>query len=120
MLRFRRKHAPHGFIKRLARVDYIGDDHGVKWNCHTVVARNHLLSDKEHRIGTLIDNGDDRDPAVDSRQYGNFGQVRLSAKHEILEILRRRLQNDPDKELRDAAEQQRQITRIRLTKWLSE
>jgi 2-oxo-4-hydroxy-4-carboxy-5-ureidoimidazoline decarboxylase len=39
---------------------------------------------------------------------------------EILEIQRRRLQNDPDKELREAAEQQRQITRIRLTKWLSE
>jgi 2-oxo-4-hydroxy-4-carboxy-5-ureidoimidazoline decarboxylase len=39
---------------------------------------------------------------------------------EILGILRRRLQNDPDKELREAAEQQRQITRIRLTKWLSE
>ncbi|MGA9800153.1 MAG: 2-oxo-4-hydroxy-4-carboxy-5-ureidoimidazoline decarboxylase [Terriglobales bacterium] len=39
---------------------------------------------------------------------------------EILEILRRRLQNDPHKELREAAEQQRQITRIRLTKWLSE
>lgn len=38
---------------------------------------------------------------------------------EILEILRRRLQNDSDTELRAAAEQQRQITRIRLTKWLS-
>jgi OHCU decarboxylase len=39
---------------------------------------------------------------------------------EILEILRRRLQNDEPTELREAAEQQRQITRIRLTKWLSE
>jgi 2-oxo-4-hydroxy-4-carboxy-5-ureidoimidazoline decarboxylase len=39
---------------------------------------------------------------------------------EILEILRRRLQNDGPTELRQAAEQQRQITRIRLTKWLSE
>jgi 2-oxo-4-hydroxy-4-carboxy-5-ureidoimidazoline decarboxylase len=39
---------------------------------------------------------------------------------EILGILRRRLQNDADEELREAAEQQRQITRIRLTKWLSE
>ena len=39
---------------------------------------------------------------------------------EILEILRRRLQNDDATELQEAAEQQRQITRIRLTKWLSQ
>ena len=39
---------------------------------------------------------------------------------EILEILRRRLQNDDATELHEAAEQQRQITRIRLTKWLSQ
>ncbi len=41
-----------------------------------------------------------------------------SAK-EILEILRRRLQNDDDSELHEAAEQQRQIAQIRLRKWLS-
>jgi 2-oxo-4-hydroxy-4-carboxy-5-ureidoimidazoline decarboxylase len=38
---------------------------------------------------------------------------------EILEILRLRLRNDEPAELREAAEQQRQITRIRLTRWLS-
>lgn len=38
---------------------------------------------------------------------------------EILEVLRRRLQNDHDAELQEAAEQQRQIMHIRLTKWLS-
>jgi OHCU decarboxylase len=37
---------------------------------------------------------------------------------EILEILRRRLNNDADTELHEAAEQQRQITQIRLKKWL--
>jgi OHCU decarboxylase len=37
---------------------------------------------------------------------------------EILEILRRRLQHDAETELREAAEQQRQITHIRLRKWL--
>jgi len=37
---------------------------------------------------------------------------------EILEILRRRLQNDAETERREAAEQQRQITQIRLRKWL--
>lgn len=38
---------------------------------------------------------------------------------EILEILRRRLQNDDKTELREAAEQQRQIAHIRLRKWLT-
>jgi 2-oxo-4-hydroxy-4-carboxy-5-ureidoimidazoline decarboxylase len=37
---------------------------------------------------------------------------------EILEILRRRLQNDEHAELLEAAEQQRQIMQIRLKKWL--
>jgi OHCU decarboxylase len=37
---------------------------------------------------------------------------------EILQILRRRLRNNAETELREAAEQQRQITEIRLKKWL--
>jgi OHCU decarboxylase len=37
---------------------------------------------------------------------------------EILEILRRRLNNDAATELGEAAEQQRQITEVRLRKWL--
>jgi OHCU decarboxylase len=39
---------------------------------------------------------------------------------EILEILQRRLKNDAETELHEAAEQQRQITEIRLRKWLQE
>jgi 2-oxo-4-hydroxy-4-carboxy-5-ureidoimidazoline decarboxylase len=39
---------------------------------------------------------------------------------EILEILRRRVHNDEDTELQEAAEQQRQITHIRVKKWLLE
>lgn len=37
---------------------------------------------------------------------------------EILEILQRRLKNDPKTELHETAEQQRQIAQIRLRKWL--
>lgn len=37
---------------------------------------------------------------------------------EILEILQRRLRNDAATELHEAAEQQRQITQLRLRKWL--
>ncbi len=39
---------------------------------------------------------------------------------EMLAILKRRLASDRDTELREAAEQQRQITQIRLGKWLAE
>jgi 2-oxo-4-hydroxy-4-carboxy-5-ureidoimidazoline decarboxylase len=39
---------------------------------------------------------------------------------DILEILERRLKNDGAAELREAAEQQRQITHLRLKKWLLE
>ena len=38
---------------------------------------------------------------------------------EMLEILRRRLRNDDGAELREAAEEQRKITNIRLKKWFS-
>jgi len=36
-----------------------------------------------------------------------------------LDHLRRRLENDGDTELREAAEEQRKITNLRLKKWLS-
>ncbi len=39
---------------------------------------------------------------------------------EILQILRKRLHNDPQAELEESAEQQRQITQIRLKRWLQE
>ena len=39
---------------------------------------------------------------------------------EILDILRRRLQNNPDVELREAMEQQRQIMHLRIKRWLDE
>ena len=39
---------------------------------------------------------------------------------EILAILKRRLQNDPETELREAVEQQQQIIELRIRKWLGE
>ena len=54
-------------------------------------------------------------------QFGHIFIVCATGKSglEILEILRRRLQNDREAELREAAEQQRHITHIRLRRWLS-
>ena len=60
-----------------------------------------------------------------NRQYEQrFGRVFLvcatgKSAGEMLDILRRRLQNDDATELREAAEEQRKITNLRLEKWLS-
>ncbi|QNI32867.1 2-oxo-4-hydroxy-4-carboxy-5-ureidoimidazoline decarboxylase [Alloacidobacterium dinghuense] len=53
----------------------------------------------------------------------HFGRIFLvcasgKSSAEILEILERRLMNDAQTELREAVEQQRQIIRLRLRKWL--
>ena len=63
--------------------------------------------------------------AEGNRQYeGRFNHVFIvcatgKTATEVLEILRRRLENDETTELREAAEEQRKITNIRLRKWLS-
>jgi 2-oxo-4-hydroxy-4-carboxy-5-ureidoimidazoline decarboxylase len=63
--------------------------------------------------------------AEGNREYERrFGPVFLvcatgKSAAEILAILRRRLQNDEATELREAAEEQRKITNLRLKKWLS-
>jgi 2-oxo-4-hydroxy-4-carboxy-5-ureidoimidazoline decarboxylase len=55
------------------------------------------------------------------RKFGRVFLVCATGKSaaEILTILKRRLQNDEATELREAAEEQRKITNLRLKKWLS-
>jgi 2-oxo-4-hydroxy-4-carboxy-5-ureidoimidazoline decarboxylase len=61
-----------------------------------------------------------------NRQYEErFGRIFIvcatgKSPSAILEILRRRLQNDQATELRESAKEQEQITEIRLKKWLGE
>src|SRR5262249_47664606 len=54
------------------------------------------------------------------QRFGHIFIVCATGKSaaETLEILQRRMQNDAEAELQEAAEQQRQITQIRLRKWL--
>jgi 2-oxo-4-hydroxy-4-carboxy-5-ureidoimidazoline decarboxylase len=54
------------------------------------------------------------------QKFGHIFIVCATGKsaREILEILRLRMHNESGAELREAAEQQRQITRLRLKKWL--
>jgi OHCU decarboxylase len=54
-----------------------------------------------------------------------FGRIFIvcaagKSAHTILDILQRRLRNDEQTELEESAEQQRQITSLRLKKWMSE
>jgi len=57
---------------------------------------------------------------VYEQRFGYIYIVCASGKSatEMIEILESRLRNDKETELRIAAEQQRQITRLRLEKWL--
>jgi 2-oxo-4-hydroxy-4-carboxy-5-ureidoimidazoline decarboxylase len=63
--------------------------------------------------------------AEGNREYEQrFGRIFIvcapgKSGAEILETLRRRLHNDAATELREAAEQQRQITRLRLERWMA-
>jgi 2-oxo-4-hydroxy-4-carboxy--5-ureidoimidazoline (OHCU) decarboxylase len=63
-----------------------------------------------------------RELEAGNQEYeGRFGHVFLinatgKSAEEMLEAQRERLRNDADAELAEAAEQQRQITRIRLEK----
>jgi 2-oxo-4-hydroxy-4-carboxy-5-ureidoimidazoline decarboxylase len=63
--------------------------------------------------------------AAGNRAYEQkFGRIFIvcatgKSTAEMLTILNQRMANDPATELREAAEQQRQITQIRLRKWLS-
>ena len=60
-----------------------------------------------------------------NREYEQkFGRIFIvcatgKSASEVLEILRRRLHNDEATELQQAAEEQRQIMHIRLTKWIA-
>jgi len=63
--------------------------------------------------------------AAANREYeAKFGRIFIvcasgRSAAEMLSILRARLRNDPVTALHEAAEQQRQITHLRLRKWLS-
>ncbi len=54
------------------------------------------------------------------RRFNRIFIVCASGKSapEIQKVLERRLKNDPQTELREAADEQRQITQLRLRKWL--
>ena len=89
-----------------------------------VAARSSAWSQQEQRQAAAALDSTKQQLAKANRAYEQkFGHIFIvcatgKSAVEILEILRRRMHNDADTELREAAEQQRQITQLRLKKWL--
>jgi OHCU decarboxylase len=82
-------------------------------------------SEEQKKVGVAEDN------VLAALAEGNrayeqrFGRILIvcaagKSAHTILDILQRRLRNDEQTEVQESAEQQRQITSLRLKKWVSE
>ena len=88
-------------------------------------ARSAAWSGEEQRRAGTATEGVKAALADGNRAYEErFGRIFIVCANgksapEILEILRRRLQNDDSTELHEGSEQQRQITCLRLKKWLN-
>ena len=88
-------------------------------------ARSAAWSGEEQRRAGTATEGVKAVLADGNRAYEErFGRIFIVCANgksapEILEILRRRLQNDDSTELHEGSEQQRQITCLRLKKWLN-
>jgi OHCU decarboxylase len=87
-------------------------------------SRSATWSEQEQQNVTAADDAAKLALAEGNREYERrFTRIFIvcasgKSPSEILKILRRRLENDEHTELQEAAEQQRQITQIRLRKWL--
>jgi 2-oxo-4-hydroxy-4-carboxy-5-ureidoimidazoline decarboxylase len=86
--------------------------------------RSKAWSEQEQQNVTAADDAAKSALAEGNREYERkFERIFIvcatgKSPNEILEILQHRLKNDEHTELQEAAEQQRQITQIRLRKWL--
>ncbi len=99
----------------------IGESHAEK----AAPAQSSAWSEQEQQKAAAADEAMKTALKWGNREYElKFGRIFIvcatgKSGSEILEILRRRLQNDPATELRRAAEEQRQIMQIRIRKWLA-
>jgi 2-oxo-4-hydroxy-4-carboxy-5-ureidoimidazoline decarboxylase len=90
-----------------------------------VVAQSSAWSEQEQKKSVTADEILKAALKWGNREYEHkFGRIFIvcasgKSATEILEILRRRLHNDDAMELRQSAEEQRQIMHIRLKKWIA-
>jgi 2-oxo-4-hydroxy-4-carboxy-5-ureidoimidazoline decarboxylase len=104
------------------------------FDCHPRIGQTHapahttaesLRWSRQEQKASFSNDDDVRHSLADAnRRYEQeFGRVFIvcasgKSASDILANLERRIQNDPETELREAAEQQRQITHLRLHRWL--
>jgi 2-oxo-4-hydroxy-4-carboxy-5-ureidoimidazoline decarboxylase len=99
----------------------IGETRGEK----TATGQSSAWSAQEQQEAAAADESVRMELKRSNREYEQkFGRIFIvcatgKSASEILEILKSRLQNDEATELRQAAEEQRQIMHIRLKKWLA-
>jgi OHCU decarboxylase len=94
--------------------------------CHAAAASGVSLawSAREQAAAERAEDGDAERLAAGNRAYeARFGRTFLicasgRSRREILEALEARMQSSEEDELFEAAEQQRQITQLRLRRWL--
>jgi len=83
-----------------------------------------VMSAAEQSAAQLTDDIQQQLAAANRLYEQTFGRIFIvcatgKSAAQMLAILQQRLANDPATELREAAEQQRQITQLRLRKWLA-
>jgi len=89
-----------------------------------VQAASLAMSAHEQSAAQLTEHTQQQLAAANREYEAKFGRIFIvcasgKSAAEMLSILRARLRNDPVTELHEAAEQQRQITQLRLRKWLA-
>lgn len=90
----------------------------------TALAQSLAWSSQEQQMAAAEDEAVKAELRDANRRYEEkFGRIFIvcasgRSAAEILRIVERRMQNPPDLELREAAEQQQQITQLRLRRWL--
>jgi 2-oxo-4-hydroxy-4-carboxy-5-ureidoimidazoline decarboxylase len=97
----------------------IGEQHAK-----AATATSLALSATEQSSAQLTDAIEAALAAANRAYEEKFGRIFIvsaagKSAEQMLIILQHRLSNDPATELREAAEQQRQITQLRLRKWLA-
>lgn len=109
------------WLEAFRRHPRIGETRGEK----PAPAQSSAWSAQEQQKAATRDEGVKRALKQGNREYERkFGRIFIvcatgKSATEILEVLQRRLHNDKGTELRQAAEEQRQIMHTRLKKWLA-
>jgi 2-oxo-4-hydroxy-4-carboxy-5-ureidoimidazoline decarboxylase len=87
-------------------------DESLRWSSQ----EQRAAMSQDERVKAALEDGNRRY----EQKFGRIFIVCASGKSgaEILRIVERRMENPADVELKEAAEQQRQITQLRLRRWL--